>query len=160
MKLSEFLENANCKFIKIGTCGGSFLYCGSLKNLDTKKVDRSYRKFIRERRKVHLENVKRYQSKGIMIKEEVNEKKVDKISRYGRYMTVDEFVKLRIDEERKRYESYERKRKDYKPIAKREIKDIYNSVLHDDCIIVILEGTEHGDVYDMGVINNVRQRNL
>lgn len=150
MKLSEFLENANCRFIKIGTCGGSFLYCGSLKNLDTKKVDRSYRKFIRERRKVHLENVKRYQSKGIMIKEEVKGNNVDKISRYGRYMTVDDFVKLRIDEERKRYESYERKRKEYKPIANREIKDIYNSVLHDDCIIVILEGTEHGDVYDMG----------
>lgn len=149
MKLSEFLENANCKFIKIGTCGGSFLYCGSLKNLDTKKVDRNYRKFIRERRKAHLENVNRYQSKGIMIKEEVQGKKADKISRYGRYMTVDEFVKLRIDEERMRFERYEKKRKDYKPIAKREIKSYYNSVLYDDCIIVILEGLEHGNVEDL-----------
>ena len=149
MKLSEFLETANCRLIKIGTCGGSFLYCGSLKNLDTKRVDRSYRKFIRERRKVHLENVKRYQSKGIMIKEEVQGKNADKISRYGRYMTVDEFVDLRIDEERKRYESYERKRKEYKPIAKREIKRLYDSVLYDSCIIVILEGSEHGNVYDM-----------
>lgn len=149
MKLSEFLETANCRLIKIGTCGGSFLYCGSLKNLDTKKVDRSYRKFIKERRKVHLENVKRYQSKGIIIKEETQGRKVKKISRYGRSMTVDEFIDLRIDEEKKRYESYERKRKDYKPIAKREIKKCYNSVLYDDCIIVILEGLEHGNVYDM-----------
>lgn len=149
MKLSEFLEIANCKFIKIGTCGGSFLYCGSLKKLDTKKIDRRYRKFIRERRKAHLENVKRYQSKGIMIKEEVQGKNVDKISRYGRYMTVDDFVKLRIDEERKRYESYERKRKDYKPIAKREIKEVYPSVLYKDCIIVIVNGFEHGNVEDL-----------
>ena len=149
MKLSEFLETANCRLIKIGTCGGSFLYCGSLKNLDTKKVDRRYRKFIRERRKVHLENVKRYQSKGIMIKEETQGNKVKKINRYGRSMTVDEFVDLRIDEERKRYESYERKRKEYKPIAKREIKRCYDSVLYDDCVIVILEGLEHGNVYDM-----------
>lgn len=149
MKLSEFLETANCRLIKIGTCGGSFLYCGSLKNLDTKKVDRRYRKFIRERRKVHLENVKRYQSKGIMIKEEVQGKNTDKISRYGRYMTISDFVKLRIDEEKKRYENYERKRKEYKPIAKREIKRCYDSVLYDDCVIVILEGLEHGNVYDM-----------
>lgn len=149
MKLSEFLETTNCRLIKIGTCGGSFLYCGSLKNLDTKKVDRSYRKFIRERRKVHLENVKRYQSKGIMIKEETQGNKVKKINRYGRSMTVDEFVDLRIDEERKRFESYERKRKEYKPIAKREIKKCYNSVLYEDCVIVILEGIEHGNVYDM-----------
>lgn len=149
MKLSEFLKNADCRFIKIGTCGGSFLYCGSLKNLDTKKVDRSYRKFIRERRRAHLENVKRYQSKGIMIKEEVHEKKVDKISRYGRYMTVDEFVKLRIDEERMRFERYEKKRKDYKPIAKREIKEVYPSVLYKDCIIVIVNGFEHGNVEDL-----------
>lgn len=56
MKLDEFLENENCKFIKIGTCGTSFLYCGSLKNLDTKKVDRSYRKFLRKKRKEHLDN--------------------------------------------------------------------------------------------------------
>lgn len=149
MKLSEFLETANCRLIKIGTCGGSFLYCGSLKSLDTKAVDRKYRKFIKERRKVHLENVKRYQSKGIIIKEETQGRKVKKINRYGRSMTVDEFVDLRIDEEKKRYESYERKRKDYKPIAKREIKKCYNSVLYDDCIIVILEGLEHGNVYDM-----------
>lgn len=149
MKLSEFLENANCRLIKIGTCGGSFLYCGSLKKLDTKKVDRSYRKFIKERRKVHLDNVTRYQNGGIMIKEKAQGRKVDKISRYGRYMTVDEFVKLRIDEERKRFENYEKKRKEYKPIAKREIKKCYNSVLYDDCIIVILEGMEHGNVYDM-----------
>lgn len=149
MKLSEFLKTANCRLIKIGTCGGSFLYCGQLKNLDTKKVDKSYRKFIRERRKVHLENVKRYQSKGIMIKEETKGRKAKKINRYGRSMTVEEFVNLRIDEERKRFESYERKKKDYKPIAKREIKKCYNSVLYDDCIIVILEGLEHGNVYDM-----------
>ena len=64
MKLDEFLENANCKeikkeikFIKIGTCGTSFLYCGSLKNLDTKKVDRSYRKYLRKKRKEHLDNM-------------------------------------------------------------------------------------------------------
>lgn len=125
------------------------MYCGSLKNLDTKKVDRRYRKFIRERGKVYLENVKRYQSKGIMIREEVQGKNTDKISRYGRYMTVDEFVNLRIDEEKKRFESNERKRKEYKPIAKREIKRCYDSVLYDDCIIVILEGMEHGNVYDM-----------
>lgn len=149
MKLSEFLETANCRLIKIGTCGGSFLYCGSLKNLDTKKVDRSYRKFIRERRKVHLDNMTRYQNGGIMIKENTQGRNVDRISRYGRSMTVDDFVKLRIDEEKKRYESYERKRKDYKPIAKREIKRLYDSVLYDDCIIVILEGMEHGNVYDM-----------
>ena len=149
MKLSEFLETANCRLIKIGTCGGSFLYCGSLKNLDTKKIDRSYRKFIKERRKVHLENVKRYQSKGIMIKEKAQGKNADKISRYGRYMTVDEFVNLRIEEEQKWFENYENKRKSYVPIAKREIKDCYDSVLYDDCVIVILEGLEHGNVYDM-----------
>lgn len=149
MKLSEFLYNANCKYIKIGTCGGSFLYCGSLEKLDTKEVDKKYRKFIRERIKVHLDNMTRYQNDGIMIKEKSQGRKVDKISRYGRYMTVDDFVKLRIDEEKKRYESYERKRKDYKPIAKREIKRLYDSVLYDDCIIVILEGMEHGTVYDM-----------
>jgi len=40
-------------------------------------------------------------------------------------------------------------KKAYKPIAKREIKDCYDSVLYDDCIIVILEGVEHGNVYDM-----------
>lgn len=149
MKLSEFLYNANCKYIKIGTCGGSFLYCGSLEKLDTKEVDKKYRKFIRERIKVHLDNMTRYQNDGIMIKEKSQGRKVDKISRYGRYMTVDDFVKLRIDEEKKRYESCERKRKDYKPIAKREIKRLYDSVLYDDCIIVILEGMEHGTVYDM-----------
>ena len=149
MKLSEFLYNANCKYIKIGTCGGSFLYCGSLENLDTSKVYRDYRKFIKERRKVHLDNVTRYQNGGIMIKEKTQGRKVDKIRRYGRYMTVEEFVKLRIDEERKRYERYEEMKKAYKPIAKREIKKCYNSVLYDDCIIVILEGLEHGNVYDM-----------
>jgi len=101
MKLSEFLESANCRLIKIGTCGGSFLYCGSLENLDTRNVDRKYRKFIKERRKVHLDNVTRYQNGGIMIKEMTQGRKVDKISRYGRYMTIEEFVKLRIDEERK-----------------------------------------------------------
>ena len=149
MKLSEFLGTANCKYIKIGTCGGSFLYCGSLKNLDTKEVDRKYRKFIKERRKVHLNNVTRYQNGGIMIKEKAKGRKVDKISRYGRYMTVEEFVKLRIDEEKKRYERYEEMKKAYVPIAKREIKQCYDSVLYDDCIIVILEGFEHGNVYDM-----------
>lgn len=97
MKLSEFLENANYKFIKIGTCGSSFLYCGSLKNLDTKAVDKSYRKYLRKRRN----------------------------------------------------ERYKKKLKDYKPIAKRDVIEAYDSALYRDCIIVIVDGNERGNVEDL-----------
>ena len=142
MKLGEFLENENCKFIKIGTCGTSFLYCGSLKNLDTKKVDRSYRKFLRKKRKEHLDNMTRYQSQGIMTK-------ADRINWRGRYITVDEYVKLKIDQEKKYFEKYEKKIKDYKPIAKREIKEVYQSALYRDCVIVIIAGFEHGNIDDL-----------
>lgn len=149
MKLSEFLENANYKFIKIGTCGGSFLYCGSLKNLDTKNVDKSYRKYLRKRRNEHFDNVSRYQTQGILIKEQAYGRKVDKISRYGKYMTIDEFTKLRIDQEKERFERYKKKIKDYKPIAKRDVIEAYDSALYADCIIVIIDGQEHGNVEDL-----------
>ncbi len=142
MKLAEFLENANYKFIKIGTCGTSFLYCGSLKNLDTKKVDRSYRKFLRKKRKEHLDNMTRYQSQGIKTK-------ANMIKWRGRYVTVDEFVKLMIDREKKCFEKYEKKIKDYEPIAKREIKEMYQSALYRDCIIVIIAGFERGNIDDL-----------
>lgn len=125
------------------------MYCGELEKLDTKRFDREYRKFIRKRLDYHKKLVNKYKAQGITIRETLNGKSVEKISRYGRYMTIDEFVNLRIAEEKKRCNNYEKMKNDYKPIAKREIKDIYDSVLHDDCIIVIVEGFEHGNVYDL-----------
>lgn len=149
MKLNEFLENASYKYIKIGTLGGSFFYCGELEKLDTKRVDRDYRKFIMKRLNYHKNLCDKYKTQGITIRENTRGNKVDKISRYGRYMTVEEFVNLRIAEEEKYYENYLKKKNNYKSLAKREIKDIYDSVLHDDCIIVIVDGFEHGNVYDL-----------
>lgn len=149
MKLSEFLENANYKFIKIGTCGGSFLYCGELEKLDTKKVDNNYMRYLRGRYKFHLKNCNKYKKNGITIREKLYNPEVKEIVRYGREMTIEEFTNLKIEKEEKTYKSYERKIKEYKPLAKREICEAYNSELYEDCIIVIVKGTEHGNVNDL-----------
>lgn len=149
MKLNEFLENASYKYIKIGTNGGSFLYCGELEKLDTKSVYRKYKRYLSGRYKFHLKNCNKYKKDGITIREKLYNPKVEKIVRYGRKMTIEEFTNLKIEKEEKTYKSYERKIKEYKPLATREICEAYNSELYADCIIVILEGFEHGNVNDL-----------
>lgn len=149
MKLSEFLDNANYKYIKLGTNGGSFLYCGELEKLDTKIVDKKYMRYLRRRYKEHLENVKRYKKDGITIRETIFKPNVKKIYRCGRKMTIEEFTEFRIEQEEKRYKKYEIMIKEYKKLAKREINDIYDSELYEDCIIVIVDGNEHGNVEDL-----------
>ena len=54
-----------------------------------------------------------------------------------------------IEQEENLYKKYERIIKEYKQLAKREIKESYNSILYDNCIIVIVGGFERGNVGDL-----------
>ena len=150
MKLCEFLENTSYKYIKIGTCGGdAFMYCGDVENLDTKRIDRKYRDCFKKRYKTHLENYNKYKKDGINIKKTIHDHNIKKIVRYGREMTTEEYTNLMIEQEENLYKKYERRIKEYKQLAKREIKEAYNSILYADCIVVIVSGCERGNVGDL-----------
>ena len=149
MKLCEFLENTSYKYIKIGTCGEAFMYCGEVEKFDTKRVDRKYREELIRRYKKHLKNYNKYKKDGIHIKEIINDPTIKKIVRRGREMTIEEYTNLMIEQEENLYKKYERRIKEYKQLAKREIKESYNSILYADCIIVIVGGCERGNVGDL-----------
>lgn len=55
-------------------------------------------------------------------------------------MTIEEYTNLRIEQEENLYKKYEQRIKEYKQLAKREIKEVYNSILYADCIVVIVSG--------------------
>ena len=149
MKLCEFLENTSYKYIKIGTCGGEFMYCGEVENLDTKRIDREFRGYLKKRYKTHLKKYNKYKKDGINIREIINDPTIKKIVRHGREMTIEEYTNLMIEQEENLYKKYERRINEYKQLAKREIKESYNSILYDNCIIVIVGGFERGNVGDL-----------
>lgn len=68
MKLCEFLENTSYKYIKIGTCGEAFMYCGEVEMLDTKRIDRKYSGYLRKNIKNILKSTINTKD-GVIIKE-------------------------------------------------------------------------------------------
>ena len=152
MILKELLMTNKADFIKIGTEKGLFMYAGKVENMARKlqAIDESYIDYYEEKYKFHKHQYERFKAPDA-LKEERNKcaPAIAALRRKGEEITLEQYIRLRLKEELEETEKWYYRLVNYSPMMIREVKNVYGSILHESCMIVILEGYDLGSRYDI-----------
>lgn len=151
MILKELLITNKAVYIKIGSEKGLFMYAGKVDDMARKLqyIDETYIDYYEKKYKKHKYQYERFKTPDLKKESNKCAPALGALRKKGKDITLEKYIKLRAKEELEETEKWFYRLTNYKPLMIREVKKCYGSLLHESCMIAILEGYDLGNRYDI-----------